>query len=425
MKFRTLIIAPLIVVCVSCESPGSRDPGAGEPQPDSASTVTFLLKRDGLPLEGNWKCDPVVADINADGHMDIAAHARLSDSPRVWLGTADGSWQDASDGLVMEHTPCGGGLDFGDVNEDSQLDLVVADHCRGVFVYLGDGAGNWELVVDGLYPELIVPANEDAALFTGAEDVTLADVDGDGHLDIVAGGADVGGGVSVYWGDGTGRNWERALLSLPIEGVVNRVLVAVVNAVSVQDILASHHPGPRVWYGAGRDNVTPAFDGLPSPTLLGLYHGLRVADVNEDGRPDLIVSNWVDGPEVYLQGSDGKWNKTPDVFPEMFGGSYSVAVADLDQDGHLDMVVSGRMQREVGFVYGVFFLRGDGAGKWTWERNSGLPSTGLPFTWGITLADVDGDGTKDIIAGSGGIVATRPGEAEPEIPAGMLVWLTR
>jgi hypothetical protein len=151
---------------------------------------------------------------------------------------------------------------------------------------------------------------------------------------------------------------------------------------------------------------------------------LAVADVNEDERPDIIVGNWVDGPEVHLQQADGSWRKTADVFPQMLGGAYGVAAGDLDQDGHLDLVVSGRLKREVGFVYGLFALRGDGRGRWTYLANSGLPDGGLPFTWGIALGDVNGDGVLDVAVGSGGIVATNPEHARAEIPAGVLVWCT-
>jgi hypothetical protein len=38
----------------------------------------------------------------------------------------------------------GGGMAFGDANKDGKMDVAIADHCRGAYVFLGDGAGNWK-----------------------------------------------------------------------------------------------------------------------------------------------------------------------------------------------------------------------------------------------------------------------------------------
>ena len=67
--------------------------------------------------------------------------------------------------------------------------------------------------------------------------------------------------------------------------------------------------------------------------LKGIYNGLDVGDINGDGCMDFVTANWVDGPEIYLQQSDGSWKKTPDAFPELMGGAIGVALGDLDLDG--------------------------------------------------------------------------------------------
>ena len=209
---------------------------------------------------------------------------------------------------------------------------------------------------------------------------------------------------------------------MPTDGWGNRVMLTDINADGVPDLVAAHSAGPRVWLGDGSGGWIPASDGLPTPMLHGLYRGTAVGDVNEDGRLDIATANWVDGPEVYLQQLDGSWLKTPDVFPESVGGAVGLALGDADRDGHLDIVVSGRLTQDVGFVYGVFFLHGDGRGGWRYVENSGLPRTGLAFTWGVTFGDVNGDGVLDLAAGSGGIVATDPRTTKPAIPTRLLVW---
>ncbi len=375
----------------------------------------------GLPKSGMWKCDPIIMDINGDGALDLAAVARKGNGPHIWLGDGKGSWADTSPGLEMKDHSCGGGLCIEDINGDGRLDMVQADHCQGVFVYLGDEKGNWNVVVEDLYPRELVGPNEDDMPYVGSEDVDVGDVNGDGFADFVIGSSD-GAGINVYIGDGSGRNWKRMATSLPAQGPTNRVMLSDIDGDGLLDLIASHAAGPRVWRGDGKGGWTETSKGLPAPVVNGLYRGLAVGDVNEDGRLDLVSANWIDGPEVYLRQEDGSWFKTPDVFPEMLGGAVGIAMGDVDGDGHLDIVVSGRLTLEVGFVYGVFLLHGDGRGNWNWSEGSGLPTTGLAFTWGVTLGDVDANGVLDIAAGSGGIVGTAPGPTEPSTPTRLLIW---
>jgi hypothetical protein len=379
-----------------------------------------------LPEAGNWKCDPVLIDLNRDGHLDLLAHVRLSPGPLAWFGDGRGNWTPAADGLPLRDTSCGGGLDVGDINQDGNLDLALADHCEGLFVYLGNGTGTWQLVAERMFPEPLVPPGESADQFRGSEDVTLGDVNGDGKLDLVAGASDMGGGVGLWLGDGTGTNWNYQLDSgLPVRGWATRVQLVDVNGDARLDVVASYWAGPRVWLGNGQGRFEEASAGLPSPSMQGIYNGLAVTDWNADGRADLACANWVDGPELYLQQGDGSWQRQPDVFPELLGGAYGLAAGDFDANGRPDLVLSGRLTTDVGYVYGVFVLLAGEAGRWQWVEQSGLPARGLPFTWGLATGDVNGDGRADVAAGSGGQVATSLEFNKPVLPAGMLVWCTR
>ncbi|MHC5002539.1 MAG: FG-GAP repeat domain-containing protein [Planctomycetota bacterium] len=400
------------------ERPATRAPAV----PVVPPAVQFALSAQGLPEEGKWKCDPVFVDVNADGHLDLAAIARLGDGARVWLGDGRGGWTESSAGLYPGKRSCGGGLAFADVDRDGHLDMAVADHCSGVYVYLGDGQGNWRMVTQALNPTEIVPEDPEVAMNVGTEDLDVGDVNGDGHVDVLAGASDEGG-LSIYLGDGTGSNWTRQQSDLPQTGWANRVRLADVNGDGRLDVVSCYSAGPRVWLNQGTTEWVPASEGLPKPVMQGLYHGLDVADMNKDGRLDLIVANWVDGPEVYVQQSDGSWSKMPDVFPEMMGGAVGVAVGHLDGDGRLDIVVSGRVDREPGFTRGAYALLANDSGGWTWAKGSGLPEEGLSGVTGLALGDVDDDGRVDVALGSGLSVESAPGRTEPVVPQRLLMWL--
>ncbi|HRX84595.1 MAG TPA: VCBS repeat-containing protein [Phycisphaerae bacterium] len=388
---------------------------------------TFAPFMTGLPEGGMWKCDPVLKDVNNDGVLDLAAIPRLrvpnlGDGPRFWFGAKDGTWTQSSDGLDTGERSCGGGLDLRDIDGDGQIDILAADHCQGLFVYLGDGQGHWNMVTRQLYPEDIVAEPSRATMYIGVEDAMLGDMDGDGFLDIVAGGSDIGG-IHVYLGDGSGSNWQRVENSgLPQHDWATRVVVADMNDDGILDVVASFADGPRVWHGDGKGHFADAWEGLPSPIMRGIYTGLAVADINADGLPDFAIANWVDGPEVYLQQADRTWLKAPDVFPQMLGGAVGLDVGDLDNDGKLDMVCSGRLKKDGGYVRGVFALKGDGTGRFEYVPNSGLPTTGLAACAGVTIADIDEDGLMDVAAGSGLVVETTPNAKGPVIPQRLLEW---
>jgi len=79
-----------------------------------------------------------------------------------------------------------------------------------------------------------------------------------------------------------------------------------------------------------------------------------------------------------------------------------MAMGDLDQDGHVDLIAAGNVTGELRSGYGLFWFRGDGRGGWQLVPESGLPTKGLSFPHGVTLADLDRDGTPEIIALHGG-----------------------
>lgn len=383
--------------------------------------LKFALAAGGLPESGIWKCTPVLADINRDGHLDILAISRLGDGTHVWLGDGKGNWKDSSQGLTMKGGSCGGGIAYGDINKDGRIDLAVGDHCSGIYVYLQQPDASWQRVVEGLHPPLddtkIPGADEKVfSFFMGAEDLAMGDINEDGCLDLVVPSSDQGG-FAVYLGDCSGKNWKYIIgTGLPsfenpepddedMGGWANRVILADINKDGHLDVLASYYKGPRVWLGDGKAGFKSASEGLPQPQFGGLYRGLDYGDLNEDGLLDIVAANDVNGPEAYLQLPNGTWRFTGDVMPSMQNGAVGIALGDFTHSGHLDIVVAGRLEKALGSNYGLYYLQGDGKGNFKEIRNTDLPAQGLSVTWGVAVGDVNEDGRLDFIAATGGKVA--------------------
>ena len=382
--------------------------------------LNWTLASNGLAEKGIWKSTPVIADVNRDGYLDLAALPRLGDGAHVWLGNGKGSWRNASEGLRVPLS-CGGGVAFGDFNKDGHLDLAVADHCAGLFVYLGDGHSHWKASTQALNPAALQhKASDDTAgnELLGAEDVAAGDVNEDGNLDLVV-SSRMEGGLTVYFGDGTGKSWKEAISDgLPKSGWANKILLQDIDSDGHLDIIAAYEHGPRVWRGDGKGHWHDYSRGLATSSAGGYYRGLTVGDVNEDGRLDIAVAHISAGPEIYLQTKEGAWQPAPPFRSRIKGGATALALGDLDGDGHLDLVVGGN--QSLTSQFGLFVFRGNGKAEWT-ELRTNLPLNELTFIWGIALADVNGDGVPDLAVTTGDTPAKLKNESLPR----MQVWLNQ
>src|SRR4051794_37392166 len=153
-------------------APGDPLPPPGVTSPQVLSTGDF---------DDNGRTDVAVGYGNSGNHHVIYRGRDNSTDPFV-----DGTDQGADGGSTE-------GSAIGDINGDGNADLVVARSSAGLAVRLGDGTGN-------VGAPTTVTGTTGAGLST--EGVALADLDGDGDLDVVTGL--LGGGVLVLRNNGTG-----------------------------------------------------------------------------------------------------------------------------------------------------------------------------------------------------------------------------
>jgi hypothetical protein len=379
-----------------------------------SNRVLYRLANQGLPDSSRWKSTPTLIDINQDGLLDLAAHPRLEHGARVWLGDKQGAWTDASQGLDMP-TSCGGGLELGDINKDGKMDMAVADHCGGVFVYLGGENTTWQAVTEGLNSALAQKKEKlspEMNTLNGAEELALGDVNEDGFLDIIATGSDEGG-FTVYLGDGSGKKWRESKADgLPSAedpgdeefhaGWSFDVQLHDMNNDKHLDVVANYYSGPHIWLGDGKGHWQSKAKGLTVTSMGGIYRRLSVADINGDGRQDLAAANNLNGAEAYLQNADGSWQGPTDMLPQIKEGAMAIALGDLDGDGHTDAVIGGRLSStNFDNPAGIQIVLGDGKGNWHYEQGTQLPVDGMEEIWGITLADINGDKRLDIVVATG------------------------
>lgn len=252
---------------------------------------------------------------------------------------------------------------------------------------------------------LFVPApGSPIAMPGGSGNVELADVNRDGHLDlIVAAGEERG--LSIWLGDGTG-----AFAPLPGTAAMHAIragetTLGDVNEDGHLDLAIASHDSYEVLLlvGDGRGGFSPAPN---APVLTGSAgrphnHGLISGDVNRDGHLDLVAVNSGDGTVAVLLGDGHGGFVHASGSPFAAGpGPYPPALGDVDGDGRLDIVVpdsgTGQYSREHGsLARTVAVLLGDGQGGFRPAAFS--PLTVLEGPYFATLGDLDGDQRLDLV----------------------------
>lgn len=218
--------------------------------------------------------------------------------------------------------------------------------------------------------------------------VVIADLDHDGMLDIVSGSVDPGA-ITISYGEGSGRF--SAPQTLPAEGDVRSVAVAEVNEDGLPDLIYSvqrQSSGIRVLLNQpGRQ-----WKAGKGPTEINKYEGLRAADLNGDGHIDIVAANASSdlqgGIQIWWGTGRGSW--APGLNPTVTGTYMDVAVADFNGDGVLDLAGAGW-----GTHGSLRIWLGNGGGHWT-----AVDPVGTGNFYALSAADLNNDGRLDLVAGT-------------------------
>ena len=146
---------------------------------------------------------------------------------------------------------------------------------------------------------------------------------------------------------------------------------------------------------AGAQAATFSFKSATTLTPGGTPAGVAIADVNGDGRPDLIVTdNSTSNVDVFLGKGDGTFPSTPSAtYPTSNPGQ--IAVADLNGDGKPDLVVTD--------ATGVAVLLNSGTG--TFPVSTQYDDASDVAATGVAIGDLNKDGKPDIAVTDGNEVS--------------------
>lgn len=333
------------------------------------------------------------ADLDGDGDLDLTS----SDTDRdklLWFEN-DGAGK-FTERLIQKDDP--GWFErhaVGDVDGDEHLDVVVVKNKDGdVLWFRNNGTPQ-----DGkLWQRHVVTKGD----LPGAYDVALADFDGDGDLDVAA--SSWTRGKRFVWFANPGedkldRPWVAHIIEADL--VETRTVdIADVNGDGRPDVLASDTGGSLlVWYENSGDPATKGWrKRVVDDRTKGPTHG-HFTDMDGDGDLDIVMACGM-RPDIASRDEHhaawyenvGKPGKGTEWKKHKIGdvvGAFEAVAGDLDGDGDHDVVVTGWDPGQL-----VWF---ENVGKSTeWKLHS------LKAQWiranSVILHDLDGDGRLDIAA---------------------------
>jgi len=269
-----------------------------------------------------------VAHLTQSGNLDLAVADLFQERVAILLGNGDGTFQTPQTFPVPNPVE----IATGDFNEDGNEDLAVTESNGtgdgSLAIFLGDGKGGFKLSAS--YP--IGPVSGF---------VTVADFNGDGHLDAAVSDQGVDstpGDVIVFFGNGRGKLRRVARFKMPHRQPVG---------IAAGDLNGDHHPDLAVTLAATGSVAVFINDGTGKflkPVTYNAGGGevvdVKIADLRNDGRQDLLATNLSkDELAILLNKGDGTFEPAKFYVTGFSWGSgtEALAVADFKMNGHLDV----------------------------------------------------------------------------------------
>ncbi len=360
-----------------------------------SATPTFSSKFD-FPVSLN-PVSVAAADLNGDGKLDLAVANRGSNSVSVLINNTTPADTVASFApmVMVDAGQYPSSVSIGDLNGDGKPDLIATNSSDNtVSVMLnqttpGALAGNF-------------PSTTNFAVGTFPTSAKIADLNGDGKPDLVVANG-ISNNVSILFNmmaPGASKPIFAPHVDLLAQAAPSAVAIADFNGDGKPDIVVADKNWDSVSVFTNNTttgSATPAFSNQNQFRTGQRPTGISVADINGDGLPDIVTSNYNSSSVSILQNTT-----TPGASSASFAAALNivdgtatqpigVAVADFNGDGAPDIAVANHFSSTVSILLN------------TTPPGSSLPSVApiQSFSTGsraiaVAVQDINGDGLPDV-----------------------------
>ena len=272
------------------------------------------------------------------------------------------------------------GVFAADMDGDGDMDILSASNADNTIAWYennGDANPTWT-------------ANDIATDAAGANSVFAADMDGDGDMDIVSSSAN-DNTIAWYENDGNANpTWAAADIATSANSA-RSVFVADMDGDGDMDIVsASYNDNTIAWY-ENNGNANPTWTATDIATSAAGALSVYAADMDGDGDMDIVSASMLDNTIAWYE-NNGDANPTwaaADIATDAAGAS-GVYAADMDGDGDMDIVSADFSDNTIAW----YENNGDANPTWT----AADISTSAAGARDVHVADMDGDGDMDIVS---------------------------
>jgi len=317
-----------------------------------------------LPIPIASIFDLAIADLDGDGVLDGVLRETsgpLSVAIRQFRGNGSGGFVLLPQSVASSMFPQRD-LVLADLDGDGAVDLLAG--APGLLRLRNDGSGAFTA-----WP---LPVSLPALALAGC----AGDFDGDRQADLMV---RLGNDLGLMLADGSGGFGAVEVLSQASGAGTGPLNAADVDGDGDVDLVVG--PSSATTLRWVRNDGSGSFALLPIPTanLVGFPNSSSLVDVDADRLPDLVVRGALGGLVVY-RNLGGSFESLPVVFPT----ATDLAAADVDGDGAVELVVVD--------ATGLRILRADGATSYTLVESHPVAASGR-----VALGDFDGDGAPDLL----------------------------
>src|SRR3990172_8257168 len=285
-----------------------------------------------------------VRDVNGDRNADIMVGTTYQTQSRLYLGDGSGNFTEVTDSHLPQIKASIGDLEFGDVDGDRDLDMILADWGpespmtnKGgrTMLWLNDGSGHFSDATPPQMPDVLVKFSWE---------LEFVDIDNDYYIDVLVSCKRCTGSF-LFLNDGAGsfadvtagrtsHFWQNNhLLEMGLNGDAYLDLVTINDGPGTREhVFLSNQRGG---FEDATAQLWPATENLPLDDNMDVF-----LDFDSDGDADLLIGSLDDPDRLLINDGSGhlKLADQTAFLPGFTSGTLGIALADLNGDAKLDVV---------------------------------------------------------------------------------------